>query len=738
MTNGEGGRHKEESRIDYVIDRVNTTGTVFLGLTLGCVQCHSHKFDPISHEDYYSLFAFFNSIDENGSAGPGAKPHLSYKPTHDQNEIKRTEEYLNFWKKRVAETKATLQKQFDDELPALIKETAADYVSWRLLKTPKADSESGTDFKVEADGTIQTIGPTPKRDHYLVTVHAEQLPFRRIAGWKLEVLPHESHIKGGLARKGDGNFTLEGVKLFLRDRTTGAETQMPLRKAVANLAASGGGRKPGKVSDTLNDDPRNGWRADPKNLTKPHIAAFTVATPLTVTDDQLLCIQLEHRPPREYATIGRFRLSVSSDRGAHLDKVGAKSPLEELAAAKVASADKVDPKLKERLFTQYLLDQSEYQEMLRVQGRLGSQLGSLRNGLKNQKVQVLARRKTPRKSHVLERGVWDAKGTEVNTAVLPAVLPWPAEKTKTRKDLADWLVHADNPLTARVIVNQIWQNLYGNGLVRTPEDFGLQGEQPTHPDLLDWLAIEFIESGWDVKALVRLIVSSKTYRQSSTTSPELRERDPKNLLLARAPRYRLAAWMIRDSALASSGLLNRNLGGPPVYPWQPEGIWNEMFMGRFTYQPSYGPSQYRRTIYAFWRRASAPTFLFDSAQRRVCEISQRRTNTPLHALTLLNDVTMIEAARALADPLVKLDDEVAMYQLSTKLLSRRLAATEHTALAKVLRDARKFYHKHPGDAVTLTSTGQQIPVSTSEAPAIAAWMVAANAVLNVDESITSE
>ena len=373
-----------------------------------------------------------------------------------------------------------------------------------------------------------------------------------------------------------------------------------------------------------------------------------------------------------------------------------------------------------------------------VQARLGAQLGALRNALKPQKVQVLAELKKPRATHVLERGVWDAKGKAVRTAVLPAVLAWPADKTKTRKDLADWLVDPDNPLTARVIVNQIWQNLFGAGLVRTPEDFGLQGERPTHPELLDWLAVEFVESGWDVKRLIKTIVTSETYRQASDVTPELLEQDPENRLLARAPRFRLPAWMIRDNALAVSGLLNPVVGGLPTYPWQPEGVWYEIFMGRFSYQPTLGPSQYRRTIYAFWRRSSAPTFLFDSAQRRSCEIRPRRTNTPLQALTLLNDLTMIEASRKLADAVAGLDDQAGLKQLARRILGRELAGDETDAITKVLARARAYYHDNPQAAVTLTANGQRLAPSGSAAPDIAAWMVVANTLLNLDETITSE
>jgi hypothetical protein len=280
-----------------------------------------------------------------------------------------------------------------------------------------------------------------------------------------------------------------------------------------------------------------------------------------------------------------------------------------------------------------------------------------------------------------------------------------------------------------VIVNHLWQMMFGGGLVRTPEDFGLQGEQPTHPKLLDWLAVEFIENGWDLRHLMRLMVTSETYQQSSTVTASMLERDPKNLLLTRATRYRLPAWMIRDGALAVSGLLNPALGGPPVKPYQPDGVWFEMFMGRFRYEPSIGPAQYRRTLYAYWRRTAAPTFLFDSSQRRVCEVGARRTNTPLQALTLLNDVTMLESSRALAEALPEID------RMAFQVLSRTPTDDERRVLQREYARALAFYQTDSEAASELVTVGQAHPIPD---PELAARMVVASMLLNLDEAITHE
>jgi hypothetical protein len=280
--------------------------------------------------------------------------------------------------------------------------------------------------------------------------------------------------------------------------------------------------------------------------------------------------------------------------------------------------------------------------------------------------------------------------------------------------------------------------MFGQGLVRSTEDFGLQGEAPTHPELLDWLAVELVESGWDLRQLLRLIATSETFLQDSAVSPDLLERDPDNRLLARFPRHRLPAWMIRDHALVAAGLLNPALGGPPVKPWQPEGVWEEIFMGRYTYQPSVGQAQYRRTLYAYWRRSSAPTFLFDSAQRRVCEVRANRTNTPLQALTLLNDVGMLEASRVSAEKVAKEDPDKAIMRLAGAILNRKPSDEEAAVLRREHDQSLDYYESNPADAVDFTRVGQQAELNTQNAPAVAAWMTVASLMLNLDEAMTME
>jgi len=730
MTNGEGGRDPEESRIDYVIDRVNTTGTVWLGLTLGCTQCHDHKFDPVSQEDYYSLFAFFNSIDETGAAGTKAKPYLSFQSPHAQHAVVEAEKWHHQSQERSSEAKARASEAFAPWLEETRAKLPREYQAWQTLHPKRMQSAEGTEFKAEPQGTIQTHGPIPRQDDYRITYDSLG-GLSRITGWKLEVLPHETHTNGHFSRGDEGKFILTNVKLLVSRKGESQVREIEMRGAVADAELDVKGRNYGKVRDTLDDDPRNGWTTELEEEARARVAVFELTEPLALLPDESLTFVLLHRSTLGDANIGRFRISATDQRGEAVRNLKP-APLEELAAI----TGEIPGDLRNRLLEQFLLEDEEYQSVRDKAVAAQRQLGEVRKAAGKLNVQVLGEREKPRDTHILERGVWDAKGEIVPPGVLPAVLDWPAEKTGSRLEFAEWLVSPDNPLTARVVANHLWQLVFGNGLVRTPEDFGLQGEAPTHPELLDWLAVELVENDWNLRHILRLLVTSETFRQSSDTSPELRDLDPENRLLARAPRFRLPAWMIRDNALAASGLLNPAVGGPPVKPWQPEGVWEEIFMGGKTYVPSVGPAQYRRTVYAYWRRSSAPTFLFDSAQRRVCEVRTRRTNTPLHALTLMNDTTMLEASRVLAERACQTEEPA--QELARQILSRELESHETTVVLREQRKALDHYRSHPDEAVTFATIGQQDPPPAKSAPTIAAWMTTASLLLNLDEAMTHE
>jgi hypothetical protein len=735
MTNGEGGRDPEESRMDYVIDRVNTTGTVWLGLTLGCTQCHDHKFDPVSQRDYYSLSAFFNSIDEDGKAGAGAKPFLKYTAPGVDASVAEAAALAAKWAERESRARKEAESRFEARLKRLSRELKPDYLAWRRVEPEALASVEGTVLVLEPDGSVRATGPNPRQDDYRVRF---TLPagVERLTGWRLEVLPHPEHTGGGLSRGASGEFTLTNVKLLLRRRGESQVREIAMRGAVADVEKEVKARTYGRVADTLDDDPRNGWTTESADPKSPHTAVFELEEPLRLAADETLELLMLHRSTHGDENIGRFRLAVSDEAGETVRKLGG-SPLEELARLSgVGKASAVDAALRGRLLEQFLLDDAAFQQVRARHESAKAQLAETRKAAEALNVMVLAERKEARDTHVLVRGEWDAKGDKVGPGVLPEVLAWPEARTRSRLDLARWLVSPDNPLTARVVVNHLWQMVFGEGLVRTPEDFGLQGELPTHPELLDWLAVELVDGGWDLRRVLRWMVTSAAFRQISGTDEALRERDPENRLLARFSRARLPAWMIRDQALAAAGLLHPLVGGPPVRPWQPPGVWEEIFMGRFTYEPSIGAAQYRRTLYAFWRRSISPTFLFDSAQRRVCEVRTARTNTPLQALTLLNDTTMLEAARALAER-ATLEKEPARF-LGMRVLGRPLAEAEKRVLEREQARALAHYTKHPDEALSYAAAGQQEPPAAGRAPLVASWMVAAGMLFNLDETITHE
>ena len=723
MTNGEGGRDPEESRIDYVIDRVNTMGTVWLGLTLGCTQCHTHKFDPISHEDYYSLFAFFNSIEEDGKAGSGAKPYLDYQSPHGAREVAEMKALLETCQEKEAHRRSVAEERFESWLTETRDQLEPDYKAWTSVSPSKLESAEGTVLVEAEDTSVVAQGPNPFQDDYRFSF---RLPseLERLTGWRLEVLPIEESEDVRLSRGGGGDFILTNVKLLVRRLGESQVRELALDSAKANSEKGAKGRNYGNVKDVLNDDPRNGWTTGEESLKKVN-AVFALAEPYVVKEDEELIVLLYHRSTNGDANIGRFRIGVSDQAGEAVRSLEP-TPLEDLAQHE----GEVDGELRKRLFAQYLVGDAAYQKARQRREQAKRQLDRAKKAQEKVPVMVLAERKEPRKSHVLERGVWDAKGKEVRPAMLPAVMQQTyGERSPSRLDLAHWLVSPENPLTARVVVNHLWQLVFGAGLVRTPEDFGLQGSQPTHPDLLDWLAVELIENEWDLRHMLELLVTSETYQQSSHTTEADLEEDPKNLLWSRAFRYRLPAWMIRDAALQTSGLLHNAIGGPPVKPYQPEGVWEEMFMGRFRYEPSIGKSQYRRTLYAYWRRTAAPTFLFDSAQRRVCEVSNRRTNTPLHALTLLNDQTMLESSRVLAK------EEQSLPDLFQRVLSRAPKEPELKVLEREYARALGVYERDLSAAEAFLTVGQS---EGQRDAAMAARMVVASLILNLDESMTHE
>ncbi|MGF1579006.1 MAG: PSD1 and planctomycete cytochrome C domain-containing protein [Gemmataceae bacterium] len=739
MTNGEGGRDPEESRVDYVIDRVNTMGTVWLGLTLGCCQCHNHRFDPISQKEYYELTAFFNSINEDGRAGGGAKPFLQYVSPHVNPGLQDSQQWMTQKKREMEKVRKAAEREFPTWLAKQASRIRQNnrHSSWSNFQASSLQTTHGSKLTQEKN-VFLVSGPNPRHDDYILEIRPS---LDRITGMRLDVLPHSTHTANGLSLAKDGHIILTNLKVSVRTRGDKQMREVKVTSAVADYqAAQSGARSYGRVTGVLADDPRTGWSTLGSKPNQPRTAVFGFYEPLVLQPNETLVVELRHRSLRGQSNIRRFRLSFTDERGAVLKRVGP-SPLEELARV-AGKTEKLKTAEKNRLLEQFLADHAELTHAKKEFNQARGRYQTYQKAKNAVRVMVLQDRKQLRKTHLLERGVWNNKGELVQWAVPEVLSSWPKDAPKNRLGLAKWLVSRDNPLTARVAINRYWQMYFGAGLVRTPEDFGSQGEMPTHPDLLDWLAVEFMENRWNVKHIQKRIVTSATYRQSSNVSPALQKRDPENRLLARASRFRLPSWMIRDSALRISGVLNTRRGGPPVYPYQPDGVWAASTMGRFRYQHSVGSDLYRRSIYTFWRRSVAPTGLFDAAKRRVCQIRVTRTNTPLHALTLMNDTTYVEAARVLAQTVLTQNPKNSLSSniitIFEKILSRKPSTRELKILTAQFEKAKGFYQTNTKQAKDLLRHGAtKIPLSVNRSK-LAAYTIVAMTAFNLDEAITRE
>ena len=738
MHNGEGGRDAEESRIDYVRDRVNTMGTVWMGLTLECAQCHSHKYDPVSQSEYYSLNAFFNSIDENGKAGGGAGPFLKFKSPYVSAGLEDSVAWLKQKETELADVRRAELTHFDDWLRSRrrsIINPNAKFRSWRSFTASRLRSTSPTSL-TQTEDVIQVAGNDPRHDDYLITV-APQLS--RVTGLRLKVLPSPS-TKGKLSRFEDGHIILTNLKVRVLSADGTREQTVDVKEAVADYQAAKGGRIYGPVATVLDDDPRTGWMTTGSDASQPKTAVFTFRKPVELHPQESLVIELRQRSLRGHSNLQRFSLEFTAEAMSATDGLKT-TPLEQLAqlesaASEDISATKIPDKLRKQLESQFLADRPQFIAAQEAVTQAKRRKSSYDSAAKDQSVTVLKQREKPRETHILVRGVWNNKGDIVKPTT-PSAIETGSTAPENRLALAKWLVNKEHPLTARVAVNRYWQMYFGYGLVRTPGDFGSQGERPTHPKLLDWLAVEFMESGWNVKQLQRLIVTSATYRQSSSVSTELLKRDPQNRLLARATRFRLPSWMIRDAALASSDLLDRRIGGPPVFPFQPEGAWLDATMGRFKYQTSVGGDRYRRSIYTFWRRSVGPTGMFDASKRRNCEVRSIRTNTPLQALTIMNDETFVDAAIQCAISSTGQDTVEKIAHVFEQITGREATEPEILILARQLHSHLDEFRESPNLAATFVSRHAERSENVKTEQTAAMAMIATT-IMNLDETITHE
>jgi hypothetical protein len=743
MINQEGGIDPFEARFETIIDRVNTTGTVWLGTTIGCAQCHNHKYDPFTQKDYYRLFAFFESAEyEIGYQSATKEEFTRYVlepqldlPTPAQEtkrlainaELKQLEAQL---KAPSAEALAA-QTQWEREL-------AEEPARWTPLSVTAAQSSGGATLTPQNDRSVLASGAKSENDIYTVTA---QTTLKRLTGLRLEALPDPSLPQGGPGRDPYGNFLLTGFEVTVAPNQTiqfkdvkvddAAYRPDPKEFFAESRNAGATDRPAGWFINATGDEGSRMARQ----------AVFVPAAPLSVPGGAVLTIKLKHQGGALCQSLGRFRLSATdAEDPARLVSISA-SQRRWLALA----ADQRTAKQQEALTDRFRSSAPLFKATR-------DRIEKLRDELKTLNIVtalVMGEQKSfERPSTFLrERGNFMNKGAQVFAAV-PAVLhPLPENAPINRLGLARWLVDENNPLVARVTVNRFWEQIFGRGIVETSEDFGTQSLPPSHPELLDWLAVEFMKPadkggcGWSMKKLVRLLVTAEAYRQASQATPALLEKDPYNRLLARGPRYRLEAEMLRDNALAISGLLARKIGGPSVMPLQPEGVWKAPYSSE-KWIVSQGEDRYRRGLYTFVRRSSPYPMLlnFDGTSREFCTVRRTRTNTPLQALNALNDEALFEAARALAQRLLNevSGDARARAAVGLRLcVARQPKAAEVARLLALYQQQLAYFDAHTDEAARVVK--DQIKATTPcSTPEMAAWTMVANVLLNLDETVTKE
>jgi hypothetical protein len=818
--NFEGGAIPEEYQVAYIADRIDTTATAWLGLTLRCAQCHDHKFDPFTQKEYYRLYAFFHNVPEEGLDGykGNAKPFLKLPKPEEQAKLDeataKVQELEQAQKARAAQTAAARTEWELATVPLLDKPDAV--TAGLVAHLPLEEERAAPQAAQAADGTqsrlsigrgdrsppapAATLASQEKAQSASATPDkvANEVPSRSSRASEASLRPTENPSASAATFHGKPSYAdgKRGRALVL-DGDTYADlgTQIGFERdrafsygAWVYPSGEGGLTVLSKMDD---DKELRGWdlflagnrpmvhliHAWPKNVARVQSKSTIQPekwTHLFVTYDgsgkgtgiriyvngALADLEMTHDTLTETiqvdAPIRVGKRSKSAAFKGRIDEVRlydrclTPAEVEQLAGFEavrellLTAPEKRTTEQKEKLQKYYLTSHdTPYRALAGELAEWKKKRETLDGAIPS--TMVMEELMKPRETFLLIRGQYDKKGEKVTPGV-PGALPiLPRGETPTRLTLARWLVNPLHPLTARVAVNRFWQSYFGIGLVKTAEDFGTQGERPSHPELLDWLSTEFIRLKWDVKAMQRLIVTSATYRQSSHATPALLARDPENRLLARAPRLRLAAEFIRDQALLAGGLLVERIGGPSVRPYHPSGLWEEIaFGGDFSaqkYEQDKGEALYRRSMYTFWKRTCPPPSLqtFDAPEREFCIVRRSSTNTPLQALVLMNDPTYVEASRKFAERILTEGGRSLPGRLAfavRTVLARPPTPAETKVLLGVLNGQLAAYRKNPEAAVKLLSVGESPKNAALDTTELAAWATVAGVLLNLDETIT--
>ncbi len=733
----EGGIQDKEYLAKYAADRVRTTSTVFLGTTMACAECHDHKFDPFTIKDFYSFAAIFSDLNEKGAYnlyGGFTPQNLSEEFIYESPAQQRKMESLVA---EVAARKADVDAISDDELAAsraaweteMQEAVKAGRLAWKTQMPLEARSEIGTPLTIEEDKSVLAGGKNPRNDTYLVTIPA---PLDRITSVRLEAVPDARFPGDEVGRSGSTFFISE---IGVLGAAAPDAAPVPIKISVAR--GSGATEAGHPVSAVIDGDPATALSFVRK---RGGSVALEFAEPMHGGPEARLIVRIRHSDRHPYQNLGRFKLGVHDQPApdAHPESV----PPPVLAALRVAP-DQRKPAHHKDLAAYYRMVAPELAE---ERERLGLATEARDYLAVTIPTMPVSKSVSPRQMRVLPRGNWMDDSGEIVEAAIPKFLGELKPKNGecvTRLDLANWLVAPENPLTSRTFVNRLWRMFFGAGLTRTLEDLGSQGEWPSHPELLDWLAVEFRESGWDVKRLVALIVTSRTYRQSSQATREVEERDPTNTFLARQARFRIDAELVRDTALAVSGLLVPTIGGPSVKPYQPEGYYAPLNFPKREYVTGSGAELYRRGVYTHWQRTFLhPSLMaFDAPAREECTANRSPSNTPLQALALLNDPTYVEAARVFAEKILREGGPKASFKTKltwafARALSRPPTRAEVKLLDGLYDRQRVRYAKDAPAARELTSVGEAPVARDLPLAELAAWTAVSRAILNLHETIT--
>jgi hypothetical protein len=719
--NGEGGIIPEEYAVEYVVDRVDTTATVWLGLTVACARCHSHKFDPVGQEEFYRFFALFNSVPEEGRAIKyGNSPPMIKAPTRAQQqklaELEKRSAGLESqarasepevaaaqaeWERSVRGRPGKGDWSLDDDL--VIRVTPDEHQG-----VTEMGDVAGFGFYdkftfsglVRAEGAGGTIlsrmVDEPQGEGYSVALAKGKVQVNLVKRWLDDAIRVETKdalatgVWTHLAVTYDGSRVASGVRIYVDGKVVPMSVQLDelnqtfFTKEPLRLGSGGG--------------PDSRFTGAIRELSIYSAALSLEDISIVATKEsiaQILTVPVERRTPGAARKMRRCFLA----RGAPLS-------MRALDASRRAAG----------------------RELARFVEQIPTTM-------------VMEAMASPRATHVLARGQYDRPGAKVLPGVPQCLTGGKETPVRDRLALARWLVSSRHPLSARVAVNREWQMFFGTGLVKTLDDFGAQGEPPSHPELLDWLAVEFMRSGWDVKDLLRRIVTSATYRQSSRVGREALERDPENRLLSHGPRLRLPAEMIRDQALLLSGLLVERIGGPSVKPYQPAGLWNEL--ADADYVQDHGPGLYRRSLYTFWKRTVPPPAMmaFDAPARETCVVRESRTNTPLQALDVLNDVTFVEAARGFAERLLCGPERTPLARLAAafyRATARRPRPQELAILVDGFHNQLERFRRDRKGALALVGQGESSRDARLDPVELAAYTAMAQLILNLDETLTKE